>query len=51
MGQSEVHVPHWKHLSIFSLPGILSSSYLNVGSSSEAFIGSLPDDVVAVSVM
>src|SRR5512142_216237 len=40
-GQSLVHVPHWKHLSSFSLPCIFVSSYLNLGLISEALTGSL----------
>ena len=47
-GQSDVHVPHWKHLRIFSPPCIRESSYLNLGSISEAFIGSLNSLDVAV---
>jgi len=47
-GQSEVHVPHWKHFRSFSPPCIFVISYLNLGSISEAFIGSL---VVGISAI
>ena len=51
-GQSDVHVPHWKHLRSFSLPCIRESSYLNLGSSSDALIARLLSSwEVSVSVI